>query len=393
MLTTLHNFAGVNGAGPRAALTWGSDGSLYGTTRLGGTSNAGIIFRLGGDGALKNLHSFKGIDGAEPLAELITAPDGALYGTTFRGGVSNAGTVFTYRPGLGVQTLHSFTGSGGSFPASGLVRDADGTLYGTTQFGGAAGRGIIFEIGANGSFGILHQFSNIGGRGPAGSMAIGADGTIFGTTSAGSSPATTYGSVFRFDRVGGLATLHGFAFNDFANGAEPRAELTVAPDGSLLGTTFDGGPNGRGAIFRLSAAGNYQLLHAFTDFAGGDGPLGGIISDAAGNLFGTTAFGGNGFGTVFKLDVNGGFSVLHRFAGMDGNSPTGRLLADSAGNLFGTTTGGGSQNLGTIFRISGVGFVTPPPSSAIPEPATWAMLIAGFGLVGASLRRRRSALV
>ena len=388
-VTTLHSFTGRDGANPRAALTWGSDGSLYGTTRLGGVSDAGTIFRLGGNGTLNSLHSFTGIGGAEPFAELIAGADGAFYGTTFRGGATNSGTVFAYRAGSGVQTLHSFSGSNGSFPSSGLVRGADGTLYGTTQFGGPAGRGVLFEIGADGGFGILHQFSNTGGRNAAGTMAIGPDGTLFGTTSAGSGPATTYGSIFRFDRVGGLTTLHGFASTDFANGAGPRAELTLAPDGSLLGTTYEGGPNGRGTVFRLSEAGNYQLLHAFTTFAGGAGPLGGIISDAAGNLFGTTAFGGDGFGTVFRLDANGGFSVLHRFTGVDGNSPTGRLLADSAGNLFGTTLSGGSQNLGTVFRISDAGFVTLPPTGAIPEPGTWAMLIAGFGVVGASLRRRR----
>ena len=106
------------------------------------------------------------------------------------------------------------------------------------------------------------------------------------------------------------------------------------------------------------------VLHAFTGGADGALPLvGSLIKDANGNLYGTTPSGGGGTcnngqgcGVVFKLDTTGKETVLYRFTGSaDGSGPVGALVRDAAGNLYGTTTGGGTGSSGTVFRLSNKG--------------------------------------
>ena len=139
-------------------------------------------------------------------------------------------------------------------------------------------------------------------------------------------------------------------------------------------------------MFKLDSAGTLTTLISLGDTEG-DIISGGLIIDAAGNLFGTTTSGGdNAVGTVFRLDSGGILTTLASFDGVNGRNPYAGLVADAAGNLFGTTASGGTNNRGTIFRISDTGFV----AATVPEPSTWAMMIGGFGLVGASARRRRA---
>ena len=159
----------------------------------------------------------------------------------------------------------------------------------------------------------------------------------------------------------------------------------------MLGTTAFGGDNDSGTIFRIGADGTgFTVLH---NFSGPDGayPFAGLVADGSGNLFGTTQGGGaSDRGTIFRIGADGsGFTSLYSVTGPDGWSPTAALIADAKGNLFGTTEIGGANGEGSIFRLSGAGF------AVIPEPGTWAMMIAGFGLVGAGLpvrRRREMAL-
>ena len=135
--------------------------------------------------------------------------------------------------------------------------------------------------------------------------------------------------------------------------------LLIDDRGSLYGTTTNGGSADDGTIFKISRRGQEFVLHVFTGSSGdGSLPLGGVIADQSGNLYGATSGGGtNGLGIVFKLAPTGVETILHTFQGIccgsDGSFPYTSLVVDKQGNMFGTTMkGGNSSDLGTIFRIT-----------------------------------------
>jgi uncharacterized repeat protein (TIGR03803 family) len=135
----------------------------------------------------------------------------------------------------------------------------------------------------------------------------------------------------------------------------PFAGLILDKAGNLYGTTAYGGASGLGTVFKLDTSGNETVLHGFTG-TGGDGanPYAGLIMDKAGNLYGTTGYGGaSGAGTVIKLDTSGNETVLHSFTGYpsDGATPFAGLIMDKAGNLYGTTISGGAFDAGTVFKL------------------------------------------
>jgi uncharacterized repeat protein (TIGR03803 family) len=151
-----------------------------------------------------------------------------------------------------------------------------------------------------------------------------------------------------------------------SDGAGPPAGLILDGAGNLYGMTVNSGYGGAGygVAFKLAPDGALTVLHAFTAGSGGYSPTGGLLLDGAGNLYGTTAYGGTpppyGHGVAFKLAPDGTYTVLHAFtAGSDGYSPTGGLIADGAGNLYGTA-GGGASGGGVVFKLAGTGFVTTP---------------------------------
>src|ERR1035438_1763288 len=202
-LTTLASFAGTNGSTPVAGLVQASDGNLYGTTSVGGTSNDGTVFRITPGGTLTTLYSFTGADGENPQAGLIQASDGNLYGTTESGGTIILlgkpltfiwGTVFRITPGGTETTLYSFTGGAdGGSPQAGLIQASDGNLYGTTASGGAGPRGTVFSITPGGTLTTLYSF--YGNSGPQGALIQASDGNFYGTTSGGGTSGG--GTVFR----------------------------------------------------------------------------------------------------------------------------------------------------------------------------------------------------
>jgi uncharacterized repeat protein (TIGR03803 family) len=144
-------------------------------------------------------------------------------------------------------------------------------------------------------------------------------------------------------------------------------------------------------VFKLSAGGVLTTLASFTG-AKGASSYAGLTADAAGSLYGTTFYGGShDVGTVFKLSAGGALTTLASFDGTNGADSFAGQVADAAGNLYGTTRGGGAPGKGAVFKLSDVGF-NEPDVAAVPEPASWAMMIAGFGLAGAAARRRRQAV-
>lgn len=302
------------------------------------------------------LYSFGAIakDGLYPSGDLIRDSAGNLYGTTLLGGASDGGTVFKVAPSGSEVFQYSFTALA-TFPDPGLLRDAAGNLYGT-------GATTVFEVSPSGTETVLHTFGS-GSDGQSPSRLIGdASGNFYGTTETGG--ANNQGTVFKVDRTGSETVLYSFAGG--ADGSVPIGGLVRDAAGNLYGTTAEGGTGGCivgcGTIFKIDASGNHTVLYTFngTDAWGAKTSL---TRDKAGNLYGTSDFGGvgstvckPGCGTVFKLDTNNILTVLHTFgASGDGITPHTTLIRDAAGNLYGTTQGGGAYNHGTVFKLSPTG--------------------------------------
>ena len=148
-------------------------------------------------------------------------------------------------------------------------------------------------------------------------------------------------------------------------------------DGSFYGTTFQGGTNGLGAIFKISANGALTPLYSFTGGDDGALPVGGIIRGSDGNFYGTSLEGGtNGGGAVFKISASGAFTSLYSFTGGDdGALPYGDLVQGSDGNFYGATHFGGLGGNGVLFRLStGLG-----PGLAIQTTGDFGVQTNGFG--------------
>lgn len=370
--TNLHSFqsTGNDGNQPYASLLVASNGVLYGTTYYGGAGNCGMIFGMNQDGSgYTNLYSFQSsaADGHYPWGVLIEGTDGALYGTTSRGGSADRGTVFKIgKDGTGCTNLYSFqsTGGDGTYPYAGLAGGQAGTLLGTTYSGGAYSGGSVFRIQENGGgYTNLFSFSTAGGGGanPQAGLTPGTGGTLFGVCYNGGSGS--YGTVFQIGQDGGgYATLHRFTAAG-GDGQGPYAGLTEGKDGVLYGTTCAGGNAGLGSVFRLGKDGSsYTVLHSFQGGpADGASPWSHVVDGGDGALYGTTYSGGaNGYGTLYKVNKDGGgLTLLHNFALTDdGFYPWAGLLEASNGALYGVTSRGGSSDKGTIFRIqkNGTGY-------------------------------------
>jgi uncharacterized repeat protein (TIGR03803 family) len=188
-----------------------------------------------------------------------------------------------------------------------------------------------------------------------GEMLLANDGNIYFMSSVG----PTGGGIGRLAPDGAITTLHAFASRD--EGALPYAGVMQASNGDLYGTTYLGGADGAGTIFRVSLTGTYTVLrslgNAKTDAAL---PYTGLVQASDGNLYGTTLRGGNNDkGTIFRINLTGSeFAIIHHFNGSDGENPEGTLIVGADGDLYGTTLQGGSSNRGTIYRINIGGTLT-----------------------------------
>jgi uncharacterized repeat protein (TIGR03803 family) len=253
----LYSFTnGAGGAHPYGGLVQRRDGILYGTTLWGGEMNAGTVFKLCPDGTgYSVLHSFTNSpDGALPRAGLTQGTDGALYGTTSAGGDYLAGTVFRLQNnGDGYSVLRSFGYlPDGASPQAGLTQASDGRLYGTTVIGGANGFGTVFGVDTNGNgYQTLHSFTNSpDGANPYASLAEGSDGALYGTTTWGGN--TNGGTVFKLSLDGGVySVLCNFAWHP-GDGSHPFAGVVEKAGGVFYGTTMQGGADGFGTVYRLA---------------------------------------------------------------------------------------------------------------------------------------------
>ena len=280
--SVIHNFAGgSDGANPLAGFTIDVAGNLYGTASSGGSSGAGVVFKLTTSGQETVLHNFTGgSDGANPQASLILDKAGNLYGTTYAGGVSNAGTVFQVTRTGKEKVLHTFVGGAdGANPIAALAIDKSGNLYGSTTAGGSSGKGTVYMLSvpsvAGGTWkeNVLHSFgAGTDGTVPVAGITLDTSGNLYGTTSAGGTYG--YGTVFQLKRSASSWTeniLHNFALG--SDGGIPYAGLVLDSKGIFYGAATEGGgggSSGGGTVFQLTHAGSSWTFTVLYDLPGWD---------------------------------------------------------------------------------------------------------------------------
>lgn len=369
--TVLYSFPGLGTGYPSGDVFVGKS-SLYGTGAGDPRYGNGQVFKLtssGGSWKEKTLVTFDGADGSSPSAGLVRDANGVLYGTTWTGDAYNGGNVFALQKvggKWGNSTVWAFGGTSGdgTQPECDLVMDKSGNLYGTTLSGGANNLGTVFELSkVNGVWteSVLLAFSGRrSGWEPHAGLLLDRSGTLYGTTAYGGDHGGD-GTVFKLFRSGGAWKEK--VLYSFANG-EPLGALIRDKNGALYGTTHFGGGNDAGIVFMLSrSAGKWRetTLHSFDPFNDdGANPLAGLSWGPSGSLYGTTSEGGTpgypGVGTVFELTPSGGVwteTILHSFEGSaDGSYPMGSVSVDGNGVLYGTTAEGGADNLGTVWKIT-----------------------------------------
>jgi uncharacterized repeat protein (TIGR03803 family) len=339
----------------------GVSGTLYGATNFGGDANkecypghgCGTVFSISTPGSESVLYRFAaGKDAARPYAGLIDV-SGTLYGTTQIGGksdkASNKGTVYAITPSGSETVLHAFDGKDGNDPRASLT-SLNGTLYGTTYYGGSTETGTVFSITTSGAEHVLHSFTGgTDGALPLASLTA-YNNILYGTTSSGGT--NNAGTVFAISPGGSNYTVL-YSFTGGADGAFPFAGLAEL-NGTLYGTTQQGGAHKTGTVFAITTSGSESVIHSFGGPKDGTKPYAGLTV-VNGQLYGTTGYGGPGKqGTLFSITPSGSETVLHPFArGTGGRVPYASLNA-VGGALYGTTLWGGRlpAGVGTIFEYS-----------------------------------------
>jgi hypothetical protein len=293
------------------------------------------------------------------------------------------------------RVLHTFNIATAGFPVSGLSTDANGNLYGTTRLGGPGscgeGCGVVFKLTKNSKGGliysVIHSFAGpfSDGGNPFGAPIVDSAGNVYGTTTDGGKAGCDI--VYRLSPTAGgkyqETILH--SFNRFPktndDGCNPESYLVSDAAGNLYSTTNKGGGggvngtfclNGCGSVFKLAPNGDgtytESVIHSFPGTKGnkdGQNPVGGLVFDSAGNLWGSTPVGGDG--TVFGLTPNsdGTYteSTLYNFTGASTSfNPNTDLVIDKAGNLYSTTVNGGlDYGDGVVFKV------TPQPGGGVKE--------------------------
>jgi len=358
--TLLYTFTGGNDGGSSdAGVILGTDGNLYGTTDSGGSANQGVVFKVDKSGHETVLYTFeRGPVGNQPyLAGVILDPDYNLYGTTSFSAAGGIGAVYKLDRAGNASPVYAFPAvTDGQYPYNGgVVLGSDGRLYGTTFYGGSQGAGVLYQIAGNKCETVLHSFGLMSAKGygqPTGNVIRDPAGNFYGTTFIGQADeGYGYGVVYKVDASGHATVLHNFTGG--SDGATPYGGVILDAKGNLYGTASAGGASGNGVVFKINPLGQETVLYNFTGGSDGGSPLGGIISDAAGNFYGTTNAGGaSGAGVVFKLDRSGNETVLYTFSGgADGGYPLAGLMRDPSGNFYGTTNGGGASSAGVVFKL------------------------------------------
>ena len=326
---------------------------------------------------MTTLYTFNGTDGDNPQAGLIQATDGNFYGTTFSGGTSNycgygCGTVFKITPSGSLTTLHSFSGTDGFNVQAGLVEGTDGNFYGTTVNGGPQNVGEVYKITPSGTLAVLYTFcSQTGctdGEYPKAGLVQATDGNFYGTTSAGGTHSQ--GTVFAITPSGSLSTLYSFCpQSGCADGANPVAGVIQASDGNFYGTTYGGGSNNSGTVFKLtplvptttvlgtapnpSNLGQAVTMTAIVTAQNGSTPTGSVVFKSNGVQIGSVQLNNSGIAVLIYSGLPLGTSSL-------------TAVYQGSGNLAGSTSN-------TVLQVVGLtltSVISSPNPSTVGQPVT-----------------------
>jgi uncharacterized repeat protein (TIGR03803 family) len=352
-LTFLQFAGGSPSLSPDSGLIQDSDGFYYGTTLFGGNNGDGTVYKFAVGGGFFVLHGFGAAgDGEFPTGGLVLGPDGAYYGVCEEGGSHNYGTVYRIVPNVGYSQIYSFTSMADGRAPQGLA-SAGGYLYGTTTYGGPANAGTIFKITTGGVLTTVHYFAATEGYYPGGILTLENDGKIYGTTQYGAS-ASGGGTVFAYTPEGSLSVV--YSFQNSEDSVEPGGRIVRDSSGNLYGTTYYGGANKEGSIYRITSGSVLSTLYSFSGPLDGKSPDSGLTLGNDGYLYGSSMFGGLdaavGSGTIFKISSSGSFVLLHSFASSnEGSGPVGPLCLGSDGYFLGGCSDGEYSNA-TIFRFN-----------------------------------------
>jgi uncharacterized repeat protein (TIGR03803 family) len=362
------SFNSTDGSQPQSGLVMDESGNLFGTTTTGGTYGDGTIFEIpAGTNSVTTLASFNGDSPPPPFSDTLLDENGNLFGTTYYDGAFNAGSIFELPAGSNsITTLASFNGNGPeSYPTGNIVMDSSGNIFGMgqTQDGNNA---EVYELAA-GSNSITPLAEILNAPSPNPGLTMDAKGDIYGATGDEDAAEST---VFEIAKGSNTVTTLVSATNYFEEqqAFQPNG-LLVDSQGNIFGTSGEGGSDGEsGYVFEITAGSNSITNLASFNSVDGYQPLGPLIMDGDGNLYGTTSYGGaSGGGTVFEL-VKGTSQIitLTNFIGTNGEAPMSELTLDSHGNLFGTTPSGGANGDGEVFELQAphLAFLQPPTNSA-----------------------------
>lgn len=355
VLTQIYAFTGADNSGesPNGMLVTAN--AIYGTAEDGGTNGYGMVYAANTNGTgFTPLYSF-GLspDGEFPESTLVLSGTN-LYGTTTSGGsgpAGTAGTVFRISTnGLGYAVMHSFTNMpDGVQPEGGLVLSGN-TLYGTTSSGGAHGFGSIFAINTDGSgYTNVYSFSNApDAKNPAGGLVL-SGGILYGTSQVGGS--NNSGAIFAINTNGaGYQVLYNFSASGNVDGKTPKATLSLSGS-CLYGTTTAGGAYDGGTLFLINTNGTaFTVIQSFTETGN---PLGGAIR-VSNSVWGTTYQGGpDGSGFLYRLPMPAIITQPQNLSVASGSTATFSVYAadDSAMTYawyFNTNTLLGGQNTNVL---------------------------------------------
>jgi uncharacterized repeat protein (TIGR03803 family) len=363
--TLLYSFDGsINGANPVGQLMLANNGLLYGVTSKGGLNNGGVLFSFDtGSNMFTKLYDFTFASGIEPDGGLVEQSTGVLYGVTYRGGLNDKGVIFKFTiAGSSYQNLYDFNALNGENPRGTLVTTPNGYLMGCTTNGGVNSKGVIFGYRASSGTFVKHvDLSSVSGGNPEGSLIYHpATSKCFGL--AAQDGLNGQGTLFQLD-TNGTAFLKLYDFQQLTGG-HPKGKISIASGNRLVGNTYDGGAANYGTVFTINSNGSNYTASGIYDFFGvGANPIGGIIySLSQGKFYGLTSNGGNtSNGTLISVDTtNFNLSAVFSFndAGLDGGFPVGGIIKGGNGRVYGTTSKGGVNGLGTVFELDASGINT-----------------------------------
>ena len=363
--TVLHSFPAYNGDAclPEGALVQGRDGYMYGT---GGCLTNGGIYKISPTGTESIISVFPtGWAGCN--SGLTLGSDGNFYGTCQSGNSTNLGAIYRLTPSGVFTDLHDFTNANGdAFPEQPPIQASDGNFYGTTGTPELGACGTVYQLTAAGGYKNLHTFS--GGDCHSSILFQASDGNLYGTLLSCAIAGTNEGCVYKISTGGVFKEIYGFT--SAPGGQNPCTGVIQGKDGKLYGATNQGGANGTGTIYKITAAGtSYADLHDFnnpTDAScvnneNANTVLLNLLQVTDGTFYGVNpAYGANGNGSVFKLTSANVFSAfLFPNPPADGDQPAGTLIQNTNGLVYGTTPSGGTNSFcqpssecqGTLFSV------------------------------------------